>query len=690
MALHIRTTRLHGKLRPQKQQLNPARKIKTCLIRYGIGTVLAVALGWVVLAVETFKPKLVNPSYDVPFFKRPIVKPAEVMMVLLDDDSHRELNQPYNTSWDRALYARLLDRLTADGARAVAFDILFTDPHPTKPEGDMEFARAIKANGKVVLGAEFTVTADGSPTVIRAIDQFLDAAAGWGIVQFQADQDFMVRRHLHVPSRDAENFSSLSWQTANLLHEPETLDPENRFKERWMNYYGPPGTIPGVSFHRSLETNEFCPSGFFSNKVVFVGANLKTYFSGQRKDEYINPYTVKGQFIPGVEVQATQFLNLLRHDWLTRLSPLAENMIVLVSGLLLGIGLARFRPLMAAGLALLAAVFIALLAHYLFWKHRVWFPWLIIIELQIPIALLWSILYNSLSAYVQNRLLEQSLGLYLSPKQVQRILKEPGLRQPGGSKQVISILFSDIAGFSRISEQLDPQDLVQLLNNYYETTIRCIHQTDGTVVDIIGDAIFAIWNAPELQPDHQEKMVRAALMFQKNVTQFNGKRGSLALQTRVGLHTGEVVVGNVGSTEHFDYTAIGENVNLASRLEGLNKQLGTDVLMTRTAIPPAQGDWLLRPVGQFQFKGFENVVEVIELVVNAGTASETHAWREAFATALGEFAKKNFDAAEAGFRHVLELRPNDGPANFYLKQIADLQTHPLAENWAGEVSLKEK
>ena len=611
---------------------------------------------------------------------------APVRIVDIDEASLAHLGQ---WPWSRSTMADLTTKLGEAGAAAIAFDILFTDPHPTKPAGDAEFARAIKANGRVILGAEYTLTADGSPTVVRAIDAFLDAAADWGIVQFRADQDFMVRQHLHVPSRDAENFSSLSWQTAALLHEPETTNAENRFITRWMNYYGPPGTVPGISFHRALETNAFCPSGFFSNKVVFVGAKLKTQFSGERKDEYINPYTVKGQFIPGVEVQATQFLNLLRHDWLVRF-PASEMFIVLFAGLLLGVGLAHFRALTATWVALLAAAFVTMLAHYLFWQQRIWFPWFVIVAAQIPLAWGWSILYNSLSAYVQNKLLEQSLGLYLSPKQVQRILKEPGLRQPGGSKQVVSILFSDIAGFSRISEQLDPQELVQLLNAYYEKTIRCIHQTDGTIVDIIGDAIFAIWNAPELQPDHREKMLQAALAFQQNVTQFNGKAGGLALHTRVGLHTGEVVVGNVGSTEHFDYTAIGENVNLASRLEGLNKQLGTDVLMTRAAIPPTGGNWLLRPVGKFQFKGFENYVEVIEFVVITGAPESAKPWLDSFAAALVEFGKKNFDAAEAGFKHTLELHLDDGPSNFYLKQIADVRTHPLAEGWAGEVSLKEK
>ncbi len=673
------------------EKMNAHRPIKTWLARYGTGAVLAAVLGLVMLEVDILKPKLVNPSYDLPFLGRPVPPPTEVVMVLMDENSHRELKQPFNTSWDRAIFGQLVERLTAERARAVVFDMDFTDPHPTKPEGDVRFAQAIKANGKVILSADYILTPEGSPSVSRAIDMLIDAAAAWGFDQFVADQDFMARRHLHVPPHpDADDFSSMTWQTANLLAPPGTMKREDRLTERWFNYYGPPGTIPGVSIYLALETNNFCPSGFFSNKVVFIGGSVKTHFSGERKDEYRTPFTKKGQFIAGIEVQATEFLNLLHHDWLTRFSPRTEFLFVLFAGLLFGVGLAWFRPLSATGIALLGIALITALAYYLFWRERIWFPWLVIVAAQIPAALLWSILYNSLSAYVQNKLLEQSLGLYLSPKQVQRILKEPGLRQPGGSKQVVSILFSDIAGFSRISEQLDPQELVQLLNAYYEKTIRCIHQTDGTIVDIIGDAIFAIWNAPELQPDHQEKMLQAALAFQQNVTQFNGKQGSLALQTRVGLHTGEVVVGNVGSTEHFDYTAIGENVNLASRLEGLNKQLGTDVLLTPVAIPKSNSDYTLRPVGKFQFKGFEKSVEVIELVVNAGTVEASRNWRETFAAALAQFQQQNFEVAAAGFRRTLELRAQDGPSNFYLNQISYLATHPVPENWAGEISLKEK
>ena len=654
-------------------------------------------IGFAGLKLEFFKPKLVDPSYFIPFLGRPSKPPQEVVLVLLDEDSHRELNQPYNASWDRALFAQLLQRLTAEHARAVVFDMLFTDRHPTKPEGDAAFANAIRENGKVILGADYALTADGAPTMHRPIDLFLDASADWGFVQVQAEEDFMVRRHMHVPPNpDADNFSSMSWLTYQFVSPPGSVKPEDRLLQRWFNYYGPRGTIPEISFRTALQPGEACPSGYFSNKVVFVGGGIQTHFSGERKDEYLTPYgerksrNYKGGFVPGVEVQATEFLNLLRRDWLTRLSSSAEFCITIFCGLAFGAGLAHFRPMPATGIALAGCGLITFTAYYLFWERLIWFPWMVIVAAQIPVALFWSILHNSVHSYIQNRLLQQSLALYLSPKQVERILKDPSMRQPGGSKQVISILFSDIAGFSLISEQLDPTDLVLLLNKYYETTIRCIHQTEGTVVDIIGDAIFAIWNAPEAQPDHREKMLQAAVLFQENVKHFNGRELAFPLRTRVGLHTGEVVVGNVGSSEHFDFTAIGENVNLASRLEGLNKQLGTDILLTRAAIPEAQSAWALRPLGKFQFKGFANVVEVIELLVSAGATETTKPWMELFATGMAHFQNKEFVLAKECFNQTLVLRPHDGPSTFYLKQIEDLSSHTLPANWSGEIALKEK
>jgi len=660
-----------------------------------VGALLAILAGLAFFYLR-FGLGLVHLSYDLPFAIRPVVHPQEAVMVYLDDDSHRELNQPYNAPWDRSLHARLLNRLTAEGARAVVFDIVFSDAGPSAP-ADAALVNALRSNKTAILAADDVPSGYGldgvaAKEIIPPYDPFADAAAAIGSDEMNPDDDLIQRRHQPVSGDD--QIPSLSWAAAKIAGAKITAEDSNSLAPRWINYYGPATTIPNVSFYQAIATNsDLAPAGYFSNKVVFVGARLFTKFSGERKDEYPTPHSRwarKYPFMPGVEIQATQCLNLMRGDWLNRLPLNVEAALIIFAGAVAGFGFVRFRPVAATGLALLGAGLIVSLAYELFLRERIWFAWLIPVVVQIPIALAWAIIYNSITSYIQNRLLEQSLGLYLSPKQVQRILKEPGLRKPGGSKQVVSILFSDIAGFSRISEQLDPQDLVLLLNSYYETTIRAIHQTEGTVMDIIGDAIFAVWNAPEPQRDHREKMLQAAQLFQLNVKEFNGKQGSIPLHTRVGLHTGEVVVGNVGSSEHFDYTAVGENVNLASRLEGLNKQLGTDVLMTRAAIPPGDGPWRLRPVGKFRFKGFDNVVEVVEFLVLTETRESARAWIDAFGAALVLFQGGNFRAAESGFRRALELRPGDGPSTFYLEKLKQQTLHTPLETWSGEINLEEK
>ncbi len=669
-------------------------KIKEIWRGASVGALLAVALGLALLQTD-FGTQLIRLSYDIPFLLRPVVKPSEAVMVYMDDDSHRELNQPYDRAWDRGVHAQLVERLAADGAKAVVFDVLFTGANPEHPEGDERFARALKKNGRVILGAEYTLTADGNPTIIRAIDPFYDtAASALGFVQLIPDQDFIVRRHLHVPPhKEADAYSSMTWETANLLGVNATKNPKDRFTERWMNYYGPPGTIKSVSYHRAIATNEFCPVGFFSNKVVFVGANLKSEFSGKHKDEYRTPYTKGGEFGAAVDVQATQFLNLLHGDWLNRLSRPTEFILITLAGILFGVGLVLFRPLSATGVALFGAAIVTLIAHAFFWNQRLWFSWMIIVSVQIPVALFWSILFNSIQLYVQKKLVEQTLALYLSPKLVkkysqQKFSGDSNLLKPGAEKQMLTILFSDIAGFTSISEGMDSDDLARLMNKYFETAVsQCVHKTDGTVVKYIGDAIFAFWNAPELQIDHQMRACEAAMRFQDQAVQYINNQ---ALVTRIGLHTGVANVGNFGSTTRIDYTAIGENINLAARMEGLNKYLGTETLITGDTEAGVRDRVVTRYLGLFRLKGFEKSVEVYQLIGPLDKAEATQSLRKIFARALKSFQEKNFDAAKAEFNGVLKLQPNDGPTKFYLHQLEEMRAEFLPSTWKGEVELKDK
>ena len=661
-----------------------------------VGALAALLLG---LGLVLFKSppseKLIHLSYDLPFRFRALTLPRDVVLVYLDAASHTDLGQPYDNSWNRELYGRLLERLTAEHARAVGFDIVFSDPNPAHPDGDNYFARAIKANGKVVLAGEFQPTPDGlGMSFHRAFDPFYDAAAASGMAQTDQAQDYMVRRHLHVPREEgSENISSLSWELARIARVPLAQDTSQRFRERWLNYYGPPDFLPNISFVLALETNSYAPAGVFSNKIVLVGANVKSVYSGQRKDELRTPYTEGSEFVPAVDVQATQLLNLLRGDWLSRTKSGSEVLLIIMVGVFFGYGLSLFRPLPALGLALGGSLIVALIAQWSFSQHRLWFPWMIIVAAQIPVALLWSVVFNSVQLYVQNRLYHQSLKMFLPPKLVKKFSSDRNLLRPGAAeKQVLTLLFSDIADFTSVSEGLDSDELAALMNAYFQAAVGdCIHKTDGTVGKFLGDGVFAFWNAPDEQADHALRACEAALRFRElNQRPIHGR----LLRTRIGLHTGMVKVGNFGSEDRVDYTALGENVNLASRLEGLNKFLGTDCLISHQTKAELGEQLLTRPVGSFRLKGFESLVEVHELLGRPEEAAASRPWREAFAEALRNFELRHLELAEMGFRQVLELRPNDAPTRFYLKQIqeraSEISPENMPDTWASYTILKEK
>jgi adenylate cyclase len=652
------------------------------------GALLAVASGLFLLKSNfQASEKLLHLSYNLPFLHRPVIEPEEVVMVYMDDDSHRVLQQPYDRPWDRGIHAQLVERLTADGAKAVVFDVIFSGPNPDHPEGDERFARAIQANGHVVLGAEYGLTADNQPTIYPPYDPFFNAAAAVGFVEVDPDDDFIVRRHFHVPlDKGADSYSSFTWEAAKLVGAPVTKDPGARYAERWLNYYGPPSTIPGVSYYRALDTNAI-PIGAFSNEVVFVGSSLKTEYSGQVKDQYFTPYS-KNILAPAVDVQATQFLNLVRGDWLVRMPRNLETLVILLAGLLSGFGLVFFRPLAASALAVGSMTLVTLAVFFCFQHYRLWFPWLIVVAVQIPVATLWSVVYNSIRLHVQNKIYEASLAVYLSPKLVKKFSSDKELLKPGAKKQMLTILFTDIANFTSISEGMDSDELAHHMNLYFETAvIQCIHHTDGTIIKYIGDAIFAFWNAPDPQTDHQWRACEAALRFCNLPPQhMNGE----LLVTRIGLHTGVANVGNFGSTARVDYTALGENINLASRMEGLNKHLGTTVLMTSETRDGLAGQFITRFLGDFRLKGFEKTVGVHELLGRSEDAVKFRSLQESFATALGNFQQGKIEEAEAAFRAVLQVAPGDGPAGFYLKQTAAMHGQPLPADWHGEIELKEK
>lgn len=640
-------------------------------------------------------------SYDLLYHFRAARPPQEAVIVYIDDDSLKDLKKPGERALDRSYYARLIERLRRDGAAAVMMDILFTDPGPN-PDADQLLREAIAANGKVVLAGQRVPADDprlGGSKLERPLQALEQAAWGWGLVNVHKEGDRTVRRQFF----GNEEEPSISWKTAQLLDAPAIRGFYPRSATRWLQYYGPPGTIPFVTLANAV-ADDGISSSVFKGKLVVVGAKPTAGFTGDTLEEFFNPFpTTQSRFSPGVEVQATALLNLVRGEWFNRFSPIVEVALLIIAGLGSGFGLTRLRPFRAVLGTGAIAIITATFAWYLAWRHHYWFAWLIVV-VQAVTALGWSVLFNSITAYVDTQVLQRSLSLHLSPARVRELLKRPELLRPGTERTEVTILFSDIAAYSKFSESLDADDLVRQLNEYYEVALSCIHETEGTVVQLVGDAIFAIWNAPVRQENHRERGCRSALLLAQKLDPARMTRRGMPFRTRIGLHTGTASVGNIGSSNFFVYAAIGENTNLASRLEGLNKHLDTQVLATRDVQKAVEGKLVTRLVGHFRFKGFGYAVEVHELLGERDMAEAAREWLEAFDIALDRYRKRDFAAAETGFKRAVELRRTsnanregseptdrgDGPSAFYLRLIERYRQSPPPADWIGEVGMDEK
>jgi len=657
------------------------------------GVLFSTAIG-IILLYTPLGDGLRYASYDLPFTRRPDIYPTEVAMVYLDDASHDALNQKYTEPWSRTFFTKLLKRLTREHAKAVVFDIVFSDA--LDPKTDAELADAMRENGNVILAADWTFKyysgvagKAAGKQFHKPLQLFDEAAADIGSTQLWPDPGENVR--LYGLGNKSEKIQSEAWTAAVLVNPDFSTNTSLAHSYFYINYYGPELVLPSVSLYKALADNDpDVPSGYFSNKVVFVGSKLQTHLDSERKDEYSYPYSsrVDNRWMAGVSIHATAFLNLIRGDRLRQFSDFMEVAILVFIGIVFGGGLIFFRPITATFIAIISAAPIAFADYYLFAHHFYWFPWLFPVAAQIPMALVWSVAFNFIQVYVEKQKVEQSLRLYLPARLVKKFAGNPELLKPGAKKQQLTILFSDIAGFTTITEGMDPDQLAKLMNAYFQSAVdECIHFTEGTIVKYIGDAIFAFWNAPDPQDDHPYRAAEAALRFRdQDKYEFNGKK----VLTRIGLHTGEANVGNFGSTTRVDYTAFGENINLSSRMEGLNKYLGTRVLMTGDTYEGIGLRMVTRYLGSFRLKGFARAVNVYELMDRAEDGERTYDLRKRFDEALELFRKKDFAGAEAAFRRVLELNPQDGPSHFYLEHIGDHRAEELPPDWKGEITLKEK
>jgi adenylate cyclase len=393
--------------------------------------------------------------------------------------------------------------------------------------------------------------------------------------------------------------------------------------------------------------------------------------------------TPVSRIYPGVEIYATALDNLLSGDFL-RAMPFVVTAIATAILAILGAAAMVFARRVAHGVAAFVfGVVVPVGAGFLLYDHGWAFP-VAPASLGGLFALIAGLMFNYATEGRQKAFLKQAFRHYLSPAVIERLLEDPSQLRLGGERRELTIFFSDLQGFSGISEKLDPESLTRLLNDYLSDMTDIILEEGGTLDKYEGDAILAFWNAPVAQPDHAARAVRSALRGQRRLAERRAEfreRCGADLYMRIGLHTGEVVVGNMGSRERFDYTVIGDAANLASRLEGANKAFGTFVMVSESTWAAAGSGWAGRELARLRVVGRRTPVRVFEPAEKGRAPVE---WVE-FERGRQAFAAARFEEALC----IFERLPDDPAARAYAARCRQLARQPPKE-WDGVWDLTEK
>jgi adenylate cyclase len=619
----------------------------------------------------------------------PRVPPDSVRVVAIDDDSYGVLELDPTSRWPRVRHADLMRVLKAEGAKAVAFDVLLLGAGDDL-EGDEALRSALADTGIGVLGSSTVVTED--PMFRQAqheepFEPFAQAAAAVADVNLPTDSDGVLR--YAWPARDGHPGLALA------AYELVTGDTSQRTDEaRWLDYYGPARSIKTVSIYQALDPAQYLPPGFFKDKIVFVGLSMDAAVAVKAaKDAFLTPFRgAQGSTTFGVEIHATLAANLIEHRQIGLLDRRVEIALLLLLPLMACLIFMYLRPLAAGGALLVMIVATWVLGYVAFSRSNIWLPTVIPSAIQLPLSYGLSLLWYYLTTVRDREKIKRAFGVYLAPEMVRRIAEDPEAVNLGGQEIVGTAMFTDLKGFTSIAEGKTAPETAALLNAYFSEATTHVFDAGGTLIKYIGDAVFAIWGAPIRRDDHATQACVAALALARAQDAAANPDSPVAqLVTRIGVHTGPMLVGNLGSAQRFDYTAIGDAVNLASRIEGLNKTFGTLALASGEAIAATDGRFVTRSLGRVRVVGRTEPVVLHELVATqdepAPAAADVHA---AFGRGLAEFGAGRFEEAATHFVTALTLSGGaDGPSILFQNLAQKAIANP-PEDWDGVVVIESK
>ncbi|MBI5631407.1 MAG: adenylate/guanylate cyclase domain-containing protein [Elusimicrobia bacterium] len=630
-----------------------------------------------------------------------------------------ETGKKYGFPLPRRIHARLLDRLKSYGARTVVFDVMFLEPR----EDDSELIAATKRFGRVIhlYHTETEETTAGEVVKLNLPIRGLAQASqylAYPDVNEVLDEDGHLRRaklfdrryfNPQFPGRSAASLDAAG--LASFLDKPlEKLEGEFaspwprllllnfRAPRQWLAHplrdgklAGEVANLPEISSPYARISAMDILSGELSSEqkaglkgaLVIVGSTSIGYF-----DHYPTPFLPQA---PGAEYHANVIDNILNGDFL-RPVPRAYTLLILLVMIWAPYFLLRTPPpASAAAAAALASAWFAL-AYWGFGRG-------LRVDFVAPLTALVSCFLAQTVHRVrregqEKKFIKNLFGQFVAPQVVDDLARNPRKVRLGGEKRDMSIFFLDIAHFTDLSEKMPPEDLILFLNRYLSALSQVVHDHQGVVDKYIGDCIMAFWNAPLSLEDHRAKACLAAVECQEVLQKLNqGLDSSFPLTPaiRIGLNSGMVTVGLTGSQKKLQYTVIGDEVNLASRLEGANKFFGSRIMASQNMYEGARQAVEARPLGRIQVVGKESAVQVYELLARKGSLSAE--WEKAlpaYEEGMSRFQARDYVQAEAAFARALEVFPDDGPSLFYLEKSRQFRQEPPPAGWNGVFQLTGK
>ena len=686
-------------------------RVKNHLIRVAVIVVATVAVVLLLEGLSLFqRPE--NMLYDSRMVRTaPSHRPSdEIAVILLDQDSLDWAQQEFGWSWPwpRSAYGDIVSYFNLGGAASVAFDVLFTEPSVYGSQDDEAFATACRDYGRVVQTVYFDtiqgttsdwkssfpppplkealgeVPAASDESLLFPIDSIAASAAVLGNITGSSDWDKVIRRAKAYRPFQSYLIPTLGMASLYAAGEDGPDPAQEPAEGRLLRFqpsldsYVPYSAGQILQSYYAIQTGRepLLESELFQDMYVFFGFYAPGLF-----DICTTPVSA---VYPGVGVHITQLDNYLQDSFLTPVSFPVKLLLVVLLALLGAIPLSlgelfrlhKLNVLMSVASVVVFGLLFVLLSYVIFNAGFV-------LPMMPPlVALLLAFFSAMVVSYRQEgrqrRYLKSAFRHYLSPAVIDTLIAHPESLVLGGERRHISIFFSDVQGFTSISEGLSPEELTSLLNDYLSQMTDILLESGGTIDKYEGDAIIAFWNAPVELPDHGRRAVETMIRCQEKLAQLRPEleqRAGRPFYMRVGINTGDAVVGNMGSSSRFDYTMLGDSVNLAARLEGLNKQFGTYSMCSAASKEEAQEfgtELCFRELARVAVVGKKEAVTVFE-PMRASEYAGRQAILEAFSQGLQLFYQGKFQEALAAFSAI---QKDDAPAAHYVEKCRELLENP--------------